>query len=111
MNGLLATTVLTLAMSGVNVTGTLLLKFSVHPNKQEYFAAGIVAYIIGALLYVALLKEQSLAVLAVATSTLQLGLMISISVWFFDERVNLVQGTAMAVAVASAAVAMLAATN
>ncbi len=101
----------TFAMAAANVSGTMCLRVSTDPNKQEYFAAGIVAYIIGAALYVALLKDHSLAVLAVASSTLQLGLMISLSIWFFDERVNLVQGGAMAVAVAASAVAMLAAAH
>jgi len=99
------------AMAVVNVGGTACLRQSIDPNKQLYFVVGLIAYIVGATLYVALLKESSLAVMAVASSTLQMGLVISLSVWLFDERINFVQGTAMLIAVASAAVAMLAASN
>lgn len=103
------TTIVTaLAMAVTNVGGTLAIRTSLEPNKQVYFALGVVAYVVGAALYVALLKEQSLAVLAVVTSTLQLGLLISVSIWFFDEKVNVVQGSAMAVAVVAAAISMLA---
>ncbi|WP_300037202.1 hypothetical protein [uncultured Roseobacter sp.] len=98
-------------MSLVNVTGTLLLRASSDPNKQEYFAAGIIAYVIGAVFYVNLLKHNSLAVMAVASSTLQLGLMISLSVWYFDEKVSMLQGSAMMIAVVAAGVAMLAAAH
>jgi len=111
MESVWTTASLTGAMALVNVMGATLLRVSSEPNKQAYFAAGIVAYIIGAVLYVSLLKEQSLAVISVASATLQLGLMISLSVWMFDEEINLIQGTAMLIAVASAAVAMLAAAN
>lgn len=111
MDTLWTTTALTGAMALVNVMGAAFLKVSAQPNKQAYFAAGIVAYIIGATLYVALLKEQSVALLAVASTTLQLGLMISLSIWLFDEKINFVQGSAMFVAVLSASIAMLAASN
>jgi drug/metabolite transporter (DMT)-like permease len=102
---------ITLAMATTNVLGTVALKFSTDPDRQVYFSFGVVAYVIGAALYVSLLKEHSIALLAVVSSTLQLGLMISISIWLFDERVNLFQGTAMAVAIAASAVAMLANTH
>lgn len=107
MSGILITT----AMAFVNVVGTVALKFSSEPQKEQFFIAGIVAYIVGAALYVSLLKENSLAVVSVASSTLQLGLMISLSVWCFGEKINMVQGSAMTVAVVAAAVAMLAATH
>lgn len=112
MNSSLWLTVFTtLAMATTNVLGTIALKISVAPSREPFFAAGIVAYTIGAALYVSLLKENSLAVMAVATSTLQVGLMISLSVWYFGEKVNMVQGSAMTVAVVAAAIAMLAATH
>lgn len=111
MSALWSTTAMTFAMAATNVLGSVALKLSAEPQKEQYFAAGIIAYVVGAVLYVSLLKENSIAVLAVASSTLQLGLMISMSVWFFDERVNLVQGSAMAIAVLAATIAMLAATH
>ncbi|MEL6375888.1 MAG: hypothetical protein AAFQ04_01670 [Pseudomonadota bacterium] len=111
MNEDLHTAVTTLAMAMVNAIGTVALKLTDGSHKEQFFAAAIVAYIIGAALYVSLLKENSLAVMAVASSTLQLGLMISLSVWYFGEKINLVQGSAMTVAVVAAAVAMLAATH
>lgn len=111
MENYLSSLIPTVAMAAINVGGTVCLKLSAEPNKQVYFAAGAIAYVIGAVFYVMLLREHSLAVMSVASSTLQLGLMISLSIWLFDERINVVQGSAMFMAVICASIAMLAATN
>lgn len=100
-------TLTTIAMAIVNVIGTVMLRISDGPHKEQYFAAGIVAYIIAAAIYVNLLKHSSLAVLAVASSTLQLGFMVCLSVWFFDEKTSLLQISAITIAIAGAAIALL----
>lgn len=111
MNTFWPTVAITLLMALTNVLGATSLKLSVDPDKHTFFAIGIAAYVFGAVLYVKLLKEHSLAVLAVASSTLQLGLMIALSIWFFDERVNTVQSAAMLTAVVATTVVLLAATK
>lgn len=111
MSTILPTVFMTFLMATTNVLGSVALKLSAEAHKEQYFAAGIIAYIMGASLYVSLLKQNSLAVVAVASSTLQVGLMISLSVWYFGEKINIVQGSAMTVAVVAAAVAMLAAAH
>jgi len=111
MSALWTTIAMTLAMAATNVLGTVCLKLSSEPNKQEFFAAGIVAYIVAAALYVALLKEHSLAVLSVGSSVLQLGTLCTLSIWWFGDKISFVQGSAMAMAVVAATIAMLAAIN
>ena len=106
MQSLLQTVVLTLAMAGVNVGGTICLKLSNGPDKQLFFAGGIVAYVVGAALYMALLKNNDLVVLSVTSSILQMGLVASLGIWM-GETVSVVQGAALLVALTGAAIAML----
>lgn len=79
------------AMGVLNVGGTAALKSYAGTEKDFYFLIGASAYVLGAACYVALLREQSLAVLALASTLVQLGLLAALSIWLWDDKFNLIQ--------------------
>lgn len=102
MNGILLST----AMAAINIGGTSFLKLSADPQKQSYFTGSIVAYVIAAGLYLTLMKNNDLVVPSLATSILQMGLVISLGVWI-GESVSAAQGITLLIAITTVAFAML----
>ncbi|MEO1324571.1 MAG: hypothetical protein AAFV59_16390 [Pseudomonadota bacterium] len=102
---------ITVAMAAINVGGTLSLKQAATSDRDIYLALGIAAYTVGAVLYLDLMRGQSLAILSVATSILQLGIVCSLAVWMFNETVTPVQWLGLAIGMLSMAIVMLAAST
>ena len=79
------------AMVAVNVLGTVSLRHYSGTDRELFFILGTGAYVLGAALYVYLMRGETLAVLVMVSAILQLGLMMGLSVWMFGEQVSLVQ--------------------
>lgn len=97
------------AMAILNVGGTAALKSYAGTDRDLYFLLGAAAYVAGATCYVVLLRGQSLAVLAMASTLIQLGLLAALSIWFWDDRFNLIQVLGLGTGFFGLAIVLLAA--
>jgi len=106
MTNLLQTTAISLSMSLISVGGTVCLKRSFAPGKQQRFISCIAGYAACAALFLVLLRESEPAFLSGATSILQMGLVTSFGVWM-SENMSAAQWVALVLAMASASSTIL----
>lgn len=99
-----------LTMCALNVGGSLSFKAYVTNGNLWLMVAGFATWGVGALLYLCLLRMQDLAIVGMATSVVQVSLVIAAGVFLFGEQLLARQVIAILIALIAMTVAMLPAT-
>ncbi len=94
-------------MGALNVGGSLGFKAYAAGGNLLMLAIGALAWAIAAMLFVQLLKMQDLAIIGIASSVIQVCLVIAAGVFFFDESLSTRQFFAISVAVVAMTIAMI----
>lgn len=95
------------AMGGLNVGGALAFKAHVAGGGLGLVFAGLGAWGLGAFLFLSLLRMQDLALVGMASSVIQVALVIAAGVLIFGETLSARQVLAVLVAVIAMTIAML----